>query len=235
MYCFEKNYNDYKNLYTINNQEIGKNIIMESLSIYNDHTLENLRTKQNRLLRELYKIIGYDKLEDICFKEGISKIISILSKYAPMHEVLKYLNNLNTYLDPFNSFNDEVYDIITKFHFSLNVCKSGMCKNMSASTNVGFNMENIFLDTYQYKISKCLDNIDFFDNDKFFNDEFSKLGRLIGKETLLRVYLSGDKNVLSNLLKRYDSSANVMELIHSNNEEFRKFIEELMNQNSKQM
>ena len=244
--CFKKNgeydltnkvsnYDAYSKLYMINENNIFKNIYIESLTLY------NLKKKSKVIgfskLEELYEIIGYDKLEDVCFNRGIRVIINELIKYTSLDEIYMYLNYLDKYTDSLLPFDHDIYNIVDEFNFSLMVSKSSILDDVQASVNAGFNANKLFY-IYRNIVRKCLkENKDIFgDNNYFDYNDASRLYELVGKENMLRLYITGDIEGFKNALKEYADSEKIMHLIDANSEELKDFLDKLnIFENSKHM
>lgn len=219
-------YDKYSKLYIINENNIFKNIYIESLKLYNSK--KKSKVVGFSKLEELYEIIGYEKLETVCFKNGIRTIINELIKYTNLDEIYDYLKYLDSYTDYSNSFNQETFDKIREFNFSLEVCKSRILDDVQASVNSGFQATELFY-IYRNTILKCLkENKNVLgDNDYFDYDDASRLYEIIGKEDMLRYYISGDIDSFRNSLSGYKNINDIMRRIDSEDEKLKEFLDSL--------
>lgn len=229
------NYDNYSNLYRINENYDYKNIYVKSLIMYNMKKKET-----SAMLQELYEVIGYDKLERVCFENGIYGIINELIKYTSLDEIYRYLELLNKYLTPYKSFDENEYNKLNNFIFSIKVSKSRILDDIEPSIDSGFNLNNYDKDLfmpYRVIIESLIkhnpSNI-FGENSNFDDDDVCRLYELVGKENMLRLYINGDVEGLFNILKQYGDTENIMRLIDSDNEELKEFFDKNMkNENNR--
>ena len=219
-------YDKYKELYTVYENKEFKNIYMESLTLYNMR--KNRKISYYAKLEELYRIIGYEKLENVCFKNGMYAIVNELIKYTSLEEIYKYLELLDEYLNPLISFNVDTYNKIEEFNFGLLVRKSQLLDNIEPSIESGFGDSNLFWlyrNTVEHGIKNNRDILG--DTDYFDYDDASRLYEIVGKTDMLKYYLNGDIDSFKNKLRKYSNVETIMRVIDAKNEKLKCFLDNL--------
>lgn len=84
--CFDKDYYNYKKY---------KNLYLDCFSLFNFQDSVNM-SWHVEYLKKIFDLIGYDKLSDICFVDGIGKFVEELSKYINKEAVIEFINLFET-------------------------------------------------------------------------------------------------------------------------------------------
>ncbi len=251
-----RDYEEYKKYFTVDGKEVGKNIYLELLSLYNcvDKKDDYYFGYE---LKDFMKLIGYDKLEDIVLNTGINGFIEELKKYMLEEDIPGYLEAYNEYLTPNMKYDDKKYIAVKRYHVGMMAAKYLYKKPIKIENDNKFIKFHYFfkeyLRDYYANISYFTRNknnhlvTDYYGNEEdtdeshFYNayvphhgiSNMSKVAKIIGYEELFWVLMLDDMNELIRVLSQYLDDYEIINLMEADKDSIERILKKFLNKINK--
>lgn len=209
----------YKRVSKKSENNIGKSLFKICLKTLKSKYIKN---NNHSFQNEIEKIFGYEKLKNICLYNGIDNMIDELKKYFTLENVIRYIylydlyDNLNineykklygeNYISKWQEDFDIIYKKIDNINFLI-LLKKKYYPNEDLKINFSNNKIFEYFKAYRWMIEYRM-------NDKIINFEpWNYLEDLIGKEKLLKIFITNNEIELIKELKKIASTDELKLLI----------------------
>ena len=251
-----RNYEEYKKYFTVDGKEVGKNIYLELLSLYNcvDKKDDYYFGYE---LKDFMKLIGYDKLEDIVLNTGINGLIEELKKYMLEEDIPGYLEAYNEYLTPNMKYDDKKYIAVKRYHVGMMAAKNIYNKPIKIKNDDKFIKFHYFFKEYlrdyyanvsyftrnknNHLVTDYYGNEEDTDESHFYNayvpqhgiSNMSKVAKVIGYEELFWVLMLDDMKELIRVLSQYLDDYEIINLMEADKDSIERILKKFLNKINK--